>query len=544
MHDIEQQPSQDDSTVEITDLARQEDASPQPSPRSGEGAEGEVGATPMTTRGSERPRKSLAVRYLVAGGIVLIVLAVIFSLVLARSGPSSQPRSVTPTAQNQPSPQPSPTATPASSPAGSEQFVYITIANGIAYAGASTAVDALRTSNGSLLWRSTIDGAVGDQPVVADGVVYVISSTDITASLYALRESDGSQLWHYTSNGPEMSTPVVDNGVVYLGTQEDKVLALRASSGTLLWQYSDNGVGLLSPDLVDGVVYVTANDEKPGNIYALRASDGRLLWHYSAGASLNWTTVIDGVAYVTSQDGTLAALSTSNGHQLWQRALGGGNIGTLWQPIQAVGGVLYVATTKMSEPTASTSAPGLVPQTLAIGSLFWGNLQVVPARQTVPYKEGVSTLYAIQAANGTILWHFTMNNGKNGMVGWLSVGDGVIYASVMDISTPDTNKGHIYALQSTTGSLLWHHDDNNTSPSAAVLANGVIYVSAYSQDSNDAVYALRAHDGSVLWRHGMGQTIFNAPVLNGATVYVGTIDGSVYALRADNGVVEWHHGNI
>ncbi len=531
MHDIEHKPSQDDSTFRITGAPRQEDQQMVPAP----------GATPMTS-GPKRPRSPLTMRYLVAGGIVLLVLAVIFSVVLLRSRPSSQPGSVTPSAQSQPSSQPSPTATPASSPAGSSQFVYITIADGIAYAGAGTAVDALRTGNGSLLWRSTIDGAVGDQPVVAGGVVYVISSTDITATLYALRESDGTQLWRYTSNGPEMSTPVVASGVVYLGTQEDRVLALQASSGTQLWRYSDNGAGLLSPQLVDGVIYVTANDEKPGNVYALRPGDGRLLWHYSAGAPLDGTTVIDGVAYVTAQDGTLTALSTGDGHQLWQRALGGGNIGTLWQPIQALGGVLYVATTKMSAPTASMPGPGPFPQALAIGSLFWGNVQAVPVRQTVPDKEGVSTLYAIRATDGTVLWHFTMNSGKNGIAGWLSAGDGVIYASVMDLSTSNSSTGHIYALQSTTGSVLWHYDDTKTSPSYAVLANGVIYASAYSQDSNDAVYALRASDGSVLWRHSMGQALYNAPVMNGATLYVGTADGSVYALRADNGAVAWHHG--
>jgi outer membrane protein assembly factor BamB len=529
MHDIERKSSQDDSTVEITNLPR-------------EGAGSEAGATPMT-RGPKRHRQSLAMRYLVAGGVVLLILAVIFSVVLVRSRPTSQPRSGTAPAQTQPPSQPSATATPASSSAGSSQFVYFTIADGIAYAGAGTSVNALRIDTGSLLWSSRIDEAVGDKPVVANGVVYVNAGNEITGTLYALRQSDGTQLWHYTSDGPEMSTAVVANGVVYLGTQGDKVLALRGSSGTLLWQYSDNGIGLLSPQLVDGVLYVTEYDQKPGggNVYALRASDGRLFWQYRAGASPNGTTVIDGVAYVTSQDGTLTALSTSDGRQLWQRAIGGGNMGTMWLPIQAADGVLYVATTKMSAPTASTSSPGLLPQVLAIGSLFWGNVQAVPAKQMVPNKEGVSALYAIRATDGSSLWNFTMNNGKNAMVGWLAVGDGVIYASVMDASTPDTSRGHIYALRSTTGSLLWHYDDNKTSPSNVLLANGVIYVSTYSQDSKSMVYALRAGDGSMLWRHGIGQDIYNAPVLNGTTVYVGTGEGSVYALRADNGAVKWHY---
>src|SRR5713101_3409163 len=530
MHDIEQKPSHNDSTIKMTDLPRQEDQQMAPG----------TGTTPVTSK-PKHLRQPFAMRILIAGGIVLLVLAVIFSVVLGRARLFSQPRSGPAPAQNQSSAQPSPTATPVSSSTGSNQGVFITTADGVAYAGAGGIVYALRTNNGALLWRSNIDGAVGDQPVLVDGVVYVTASTDITATLYALRSSDGALLWHYTSNGG-ISTPVVANGEVYVGTQGGEVLALRAGNGTLLWRYNDNNFGFLSPQLVDGVLYVKAHNEQPGNVYALRASDGRLLWHYTANASLNETTVIDGVAYVTAQDGTLTALRSGDGRQLWQRTLGGGNLGTLWEQVQALNGVLYVTTTKMSAPTASTSGPGLMPQALTIGSFLWGNFQAAPAAQTIPHKEGVSALYAIRASDGAILWHFTMNNGKNGFAGWFSVEEGVIYASVMDSSTPNSSTGHIYALQSATGSVLWHYDDKNTSPSGAVLANGVIYASAYSQDSNDVVYALRARDGSLLWRRSMGQSVYNAPVLDGTTVYVGTADGSVYALRADNGAVRWHRG--
>jgi outer membrane protein assembly factor BamB len=164
----------------------------------------------------------------------------------------------------------------------------------------------------------------------------------------------------------------------------------------------------------------------------------------------------------------------------------------------------------------------------------------VPAEQALPHKEGVSVLYAIRITDGAILWHFALNNGKNGIAGWLAAESGAIFASVADFSTPDSSQGHVYALRSTTGSLLWHYDDTTTSPGYGVLGNGVIYVGAYSQDRHDALYALRAADGSVLWRHSKGQAVYNASVLNGATLYVGTADGSVYALRADSGAVEWH----
>src|SRR6266567_8624315 len=104
MHHIEQQPSQDDAKVTLTDLPRQEDRQ----------VVRDAGTTPLV-RAPKRPRQPFAMRYLVAGGILLLVLAVIFSIVLVRNQLSSQPGTGTAPAQHQPSLQPSPTATPASS---------------------------------------------------------------------------------------------------------------------------------------------------------------------------------------------------------------------------------------------------------------------------------------------------------------------------------------------------------------------------------------------------------------------------------------------
>src|SRR5258706_1467878 len=164
MHDIERKPAQDDATVKITDL----------------------------------PRQPFARRSLFAGAVVLLVLAVIFSVVLLRGQSSFRPGPGRAPTQTQPTSQ----ATPVISANGSSQLVYMTIANDVAYAGSATAVYALHTNNGTLLWRSKIEGYVADQPEVGEGVAYVIASSDITATLYALRERDGTPLLHPTSYGP------------------------------------------------------------------------------------------------------------------------------------------------------------------------------------------------------------------------------------------------------------------------------------------------------------------------------------------------------
>src|SRR5260370_33266752 len=106
MHEIERKPAQDDATVKITDL----------------------------------PRQPFARRSLVAGSVVLLGLAVIFSVVLLRGQSSSQSGPGRAPAQTQPTSQPRPTATSVSSAEGSSQVASMTIATDISYADSTTTV--------------------------------------------------------------------------------------------------------------------------------------------------------------------------------------------------------------------------------------------------------------------------------------------------------------------------------------------------------------------------------------------------------------------
>ena len=94
----------------------------------------------------------------------------------------------------------------------------------------------------------------------------------------------------------------------------------------------------------NNVVYVSANEDNgPGRVYALRASDGSQLWHYTTNTYSYVPTVVNGIAYLFSDQG-LSALQASNGRLLWRAAVEG-NSGL---PPQVINGVLYLITTKIS----------------------------------------------------------------------------------------------------------------------------------------------------------------------------------------------------
>ncbi len=494
----------------------------------------------------ERQKLPHAWRYIFIGGSVLLVLVVIIAGLLAFANQKKSlsahvtptptiGTSTIPTTVARETSLPTPVATPIPALISSGHNVSVTTANGVAYLGTDDNMAyALRLSNGSVLWRHTIDGSVDQTPLVTNGVVYLTSyvGQNGPVHIYALRASDGSLLWRYDNTTYSyLSLSTSNSNVVYISSQ-DGISALEGNNGTALWHFATKDSDSASPLEVNGIVYYSSfSNYRPGTFYALKASDGTPIWHYS-GASVFTPIVSNGVIYIGPGNGTVAALNANNGHQIWKHTLDA----DLVQSTQLVNGFLYLTTTKISLPPSAHNTNPLQ-ATIAIGSLLWNMWQNVAAVQAIPQKEGLSSVYAISAKDGRIVWHYTMNNGKYSWASWLAVENGVVYISD-SIPTNGAGAGDIYALQSSHGSVLWH-DKLNISPSGTLLANGVIYLNS-SGDISGVVYAVRAGTGSLLWNYPLSGNAFNAPTLDGTTVYIGATNGMVYALRADTGKLVWH----
>lgn len=275
------------------------------------------------------------------------------------------------------------------------------------------------------------------------------------------------------------------------------------SDGTVLWHQSIAGSVDLQSVIFSGVVYVNSYEGQngPDHVYALRASNGSIIWRYTPNGYtyIASTTGADGTLYLSSQNG-IFALQASSGHVLWHYATQGSDDD--WPVV--VNGVVY-ATTSVNGQSAE--------------------------------------LFALRANDGAILWHYLLGNGADSWAGWLTVGNGIVYAS----SYADTNgdmsdeAGDIYALQSSTGTAMWH-DRIQASSSSALLAGGVIYlVGSYNNSTASVAYALRAGDGAYLWNYSMSGYVYDAPVQSGTTLYIAGVNGMVYALHTGNGAILWYY---
>jgi len=136
-----------------------------------------------------------------------------------------------------------------------------------------------------------------------------------------------------------------------------------------------------------------------------------------------------------------------------------------------------------------------------------------------------------------------MYNDSQQSVQVMAVVNGVVYVAV-DGGFPSNSAGELYALQATTGSLLWHYPVKGDCCRGLVVTNTVIYVGETRH-----VDALKTSDGTLLWHHQIDRSSVSLGiVVADGVVYVGTVvsdskgihTSAVEALRASNGTLMWH----
>jgi len=320
-----------------------------------------------------------------------------------------------------------------------------------------------------------------------------------------------------------VASPVVANGIVYLGTTQGQLLAYDLS-GNLLWTFNATAPIYGSPAIGNGLLYFgtvkTPNEAVTGNyIYALNASTGALVWENYLTLGSMWSPPIyyNGVVYAQAalKEGTAGgfyAFDALTGATVWSVAMPSGN----WSvPVfDPAGANLYMAT---GNPCVSSP----------------------PKPWNTPTTDGCSgSLFDLNPATGATIWsyHFPDYSGDDDAPAT------PVYAVVN--GTPElfegVKNGIFYALDATTGAVLWQYDTGNRGDngiySSAAYANGVLYFGGYK-----TLYALNASDGSAALtfsRQPVG-TIVSSPAIANGVLYVTTESGNLVTYNAATG--EWIH---
>jgi len=197
-------------------------------------------------------------------------------------------------------------------------------------ASADGRVTALNAADGSVAWSVELDVPASGGPGVGEELV-LIGTSD--AEVIALARADGAQRWRAGVSSEVLATPVAAFGRVVVRTIDGKVIGLDAASGEQKWIYErDIPVltlrGTSSPVIRgSGVLCGMAG----GKLVALDISSGEVLWDAtvtvpSGRSELERLADIDGdplpadgVVYVATYQGEVAALGEGSGSLLWRR---------------------------------------------------------------------------------------------------------------------------------------------------------------------------------------------------------------------------------
>lgn len=209
------------------------------------------------------------------------------------------------------------------------------VADGVLYDATSTDLTAFRLSNKKQVWHQPLGSNQNLVHLQAkNGILYVqVSATSGNAEqISAFDIEKGTKLWEFTAEPKGVRTFIVTDTTIYIGSF-NTLNALNARTGKMLWHQTIAAVDLLA---TQDTLYINALNQplKEGMIEgaAIKISDGTFLWR----KNMPWQVadsplgLQNGVLYTASNDGTkgeIDAFRGSDGTLLWRIPVKG----NIWQ---------------------------------------------------------------------------------------------------------------------------------------------------------------------------------------------------------------------
>ena len=404
---------------------------------------------------------------------------------------------------------------------------------------------ALDAATGSSLWerstRGQTENCVPASPIVADGVVYIVSKCRdcdmglfggvlVTLDVTALDAATGDVMWRNDRVALEFTKAVVSDGRVYLASPEGGVTALDAATGDPLWQHAPearfSSPRFESPVVSGEMVFGIADDD---HMYALRADTGDLVWRYETVGGATAPIVVDrGTVYVTLPDGRLDGLNASTGELLWQYEMGGD---TMVTPTVS-GGVVYVVSENEHVHALASGTGELLWRYKTGYSVLTPPVVFGDKLYVVSWEEGY--LYSLDASTGAFRWRYRTGFIRQRPV----VSGGIVYLGSEGWS--GLSKSGLYALDAATGVRYWQYDG----VVAPVVTDGLVYVRTTYDGGPARVHALGAgvREGAqtAIWQYEAGS--IGPPAVASGVVSMIDWNGQVWtvsAVDADTGVPRW-----
>ena len=289
---------------------------------------------------------------------------------------------------------------------------------------------------------------------------------------YALK--NGKKLWSFQSGKRIVGTPAVSEGIVVFGSADCKIYGLDAQNGNLLWTVEAAEPVLGAVTIENSIAYIGASDH---TFRAVNIRTGEVKWAFAGvrGYIETKPLVTDNKVIFGAWDNTLYTLNKADGKELWKWTGGLTRMhfspAAVW-PVAADGKVF------ITDPQRAMTAIDI-----ETGNTVWRTFQSM-VRETIGLSEDKERIYS-KTMNDSIVCYSTKGDQPHKL--WASnVGFGYEHAPSMQVEKNgvvfgSTKEGLIFALEATTGKVLWKHKTGNSLISTVVpLDNNRVLFTATS----------------------------------------------------------------
>jgi len=345
-----------------------------------------------------------------------------------------------------------------------------------------------------------IDSRPG-QPVVVDNIVYLGSEAGI---FYAVDSETGRELWRYEAGGPIFHAPVVHGELVVFGSWDGRLRAVNKSSGDLIWKFEAGHVDWEvhdifingTPTVLNGIAYFSSEDF---NVYAVELETGREIWRHSLGdePQARHIPIVDRTAYIGAWDGHLYAINIDTGDRVWRSA---------------------------TDDSGRASLANQVPF-----------VTVVPivADDMVYFSDWAGNLFAVERQTGQQVWRFDPGAADSRHVGsrsYIALENDILYYSTVE-------DRHMYGVNRRTGREVWSIETDGIVYGPRAVGDGIsMYAEFVADESGEGGTTYRGamdlNARRVLWTVDDSASPLN--VIDGVAYYVG-MDGKVHGREIHRG---------